>query len=328
MIKLTPIEIERHEFKTVWRGYDPDEVRSFLAQVAHQLTTMIREQEKAEETLELKAQRLAQVEDYEIRLRDALIAASSLAEQSREEARRESELLIKEAELQAERILKEGRQSLHQLLSETQSLKRQRERLSVELRSIVESHLRMLENQEEHLRTAQDRWRDEESEWQSMASSLLNDTPNSESSSQEKGDTLLEARELTLALGTSLGDELLASSPQSQNAVDQEILSPSIPEPLTNRPLSASRLDLSKSSIKGSSLSQKPPSLAPKGLESAKLTLASGEASSEKSGLAKLQQVLSEVPRRVESESDLSEQAENEAQNIANIESTPSQVDS
>ena len=123
MIKLTPIEIERHEFKTVWRGYDPDEVRSFLAQVAHQLTTMIREQEKSEEALELKAQRLAQVEDYEISSTGCFNCGEPLAEQSREEARREAELLIKEAELQADRIVKEGRQSLHQLLSETQSLK-------------------------------------------------------------------------------------------------------------------------------------------------------------------------------------------------------------
>ncbi|MAD61060.1 MAG: hypothetical protein CMH49_06070 [Myxococcales bacterium] len=328
MIKLTPIEIERHEFKTVWRGYDPDEVRSFLAQVAHQLTTMVREQEKSEEALELKAQRLAQVEDYEIRLRDALIAASSLAEQSREEARRESELLIKEAELQAERILKEGRQSLHQLLSETQSLKRQRERLSVELRSIVESHLRMLENQEEHLRTAQEHWRDEEAEWHSMANSLLNDTPSSQPSTQDKGDTLLEARELTLALGNSLGEEFLATSPSKQTPVDQEILSPSIPEPLTNRPLSASRLDLPKTPLKGSSLSLKAPSLDPKGLESAKTSSGLGEASKEKSGLAKLQQVLSEVPRRVEDDSDRSEQTVNEAQTTTDVGTGQSQVDS
>ncbi len=302
MIKLTPIEIERHEFKTVWRGYDPDEVRSFLAQVSHQLTTMIREQEKAEEALELKAQRLAQVEDYEIRLRDALIAASSLAEQNREEARRESELLIKEAELQAERILKEGRQSLHQLLSETQSLKRQRERLSVELRSVVESHLRMLENQEEHLRTAQDRWRNEEAEWQTMSESLFQES-SSQARTQDKGDTLLEARELTLALGNSLGEELLSSSPQIQKQAEQEILTPSIPEPLTSRPLAASRLELPKSNLKSSAVSQPSPTLTPKALDSVKSSPKAGEISNEKSGLAKLQQVLSEVPRRVEPES-------------------------
>ena len=312
MIKLTPIEIERHEFKTVWRGYDPDEVKSFLAQVAHQLTTMIREQEKSEEALELKAQRLAQVEDYEIRLRDALIAASSLAEQSREEARREAELLIKEAELQADRIVKEGRESLHQLLSETQSLKRQRERLSVELRSVVESHLRMLENQE-HLRTAQERWRDEESEWDTMTDSILKNGSSSQPSNADKGDTLLEARELTLALGNSLGEELLASSPQSKTNVSHEILSPSIPEPLTNRPLSASRLDLPKAAAKtGSLASSKSSTLVPKALEVGKISSGSGEASSEKSGLAKLQQVLSEVPRRAESEP--LEQVANEAQ--------------
>ena len=90
--------------------------------------------------------------------------------------------------------------------------------------------------------------------------------------------------------------------------MNHELLSPSIPEPLTNRPLSASRLDLPKTSSKGASLTPKNSTLVPKALEVSKL----GEASGEKSGLAKLQQVLSEVPRRVEPES--LEQVDKEAQ--------------
>ena len=197
MIKLTPIEIERQNFKTVWRGYDPDEVRAFLGQIAHQLTTMIREQEKAEEILEVKAQRLAQVEDYEIRLRDALLAASTLAEQTREEARREAELTIREAEVRAEQLLKDGRQSLQNLMSETHTLKRQRERLSVELRSVVESHLRMLENQEEHLRNAQEKWRTEEDQWRTSTESMLAQKSGEPMNTDGSGAALLEARELT-----------------------------------------------------------------------------------------------------------------------------------
>ena len=159
MTDLTPIEIERQEFKTVWRGYDPTEVRAFLGQIATQLTSLIREQERVAEKLEVNAQRLEQVEDYEARLRDALLAASQLGEQTKDEAQREAELLIKEAELRADQLLQNGRQAQRSLVNETQALKRQRERLSIELRSVVESHLRMLDNQEEHLKVAQERWR-------------------------------------------------------------------------------------------------------------------------------------------------------------------------
>ena len=300
MIKLTPIEIERHDFKVVWRGYDPDEVRAFLGQIAQQLTTLIREQEKAEEVLELKAQRLAQVEDYETRLRDALLAASSLAEQTREEARRESELLIREAEVKADQVLKDGRQTLQSIMSETQALKRQRERLSVELRSIVESHLRMLENQEEHLKVAQGKWKAEEEKWQEMATSLFTPSSSDQIPSNADDDALLEARELTLALGSSMTAEGLADSKAESSTLAQDpLLTPTIPEPLSNRPLSESRLnnkDKKSPSVKLTANATLP------GLTAGQENGVSAENTNEHSGIARLHKVLSEVPRQMEPE--------------------------
>ncbi len=294
MIKLTPIEIERHQFKTVWRGYDPDEVRAFLAQVSHQLTTLVREQEKAEEVLALKAQRLEQVEDYEIRLRDALLAASALAEQTREEAKREAELMVREAEVRADQILKNGRQALQNIMSETQSLKRQRERLNVELRSVVESHLRMLENQEENLKNTQTQWRKEEDQWREMTSSLFQRDDQESLSSAADGDALLEARELTLALGSSLGEEEDSPSTSIDSAESAELLTPSLPEPLTSRPLAESRLAKSENAKVNLSARATLPIARPSSPPEA------GDPSSEHSGLAKLQRVLSEVPRKVD----------------------------
>ena len=306
MIKLTPIEIERHDFKTVWRGYDPDEVRAFLAQIAQQLTALVREQEKAEETLALKAQRLAQVEDYESKLRDALLAASTLAEQTREEARREAELTIREAEVRADQILRDGRQALQSIMSETQTLKRQRERLNVELRSVVESHLRMLENQEENLKSSRARWQDEEEQWQEMASSLFS-RGGDESRSEGEGDALLEARELTLALGSGIGDDELSSSAEtardSRRDHSAEVISPTLPEPLTKRPLVAPRLgdkDKSESSASATPSLNIKPSLSERSTHSTSQTASSDEPSSERSGLMKLQKVLSEVPRKAD----------------------------
>lgn len=279
MIKLTPIEIERHEFKTVWRGYDPIEVRAFLSQISHEITGLLRSQERIQDELEVKAQRLNQVEDYETKLRDALLAASQLAEQTREEARKEAELLVKEAELRADELLKGGRQATRDLHNQIEALKRQRERLSIELRSVVESHLRMLENQEEHLSQSKAHW--DELRDRELAPI---DFDENRSSREDEQDALLEARELTLALGTEFGGadlESALSSTQSKSA----LLTPTLPEPLATSPLGSSRL-------RESALTQNPVSqqeLEPKRDESGDLT----------SGIAKLQRVLSVTPRRV-----------------------------
>ena len=284
MTDLTPIEIERQEFKVVWRGYDPTEVRAFLGQIAHQLTSLVRTQERAAEELELQSQRLRQVEDYEDRLRDALLAASQLGEQTREDARREADLLVREAELRAEQLLQEGHQAQRLLLNETHTLKRQQERLSAELRSVIESHLRVLENQEEHLKSAQQRWEREEREWDQRWSETRGEY-RPERRAEPAPDALSEARELTLTLGAELEVDL--DEPTSARAKPDAVtplLTPSIPEPLTNRSLADSVRPLRATTSK-STLDSKIPS------------------SELGSGVAKLQQVLSATPSRLDSTS-------------------------
>ena len=297
MTDLTPIEIERQGFKTVWRGYDPTEVRAFLGQIAHQLTSLIREQEKVAERLELATQRLDQVEDYEARLRDALLAASQLGEQTKEEAQREAELLVKEAELRAEQLLQNGRQAQRSLVNETQALRRQRERLSIELRSVVESHLRMLDNQEEHLKSAQERWRQEDEEWNQQWGER--DEINYDDHYIGRGklmggdeDALSDARELTLALGTELDGDLKESKEPS-SALSATLLAPSLPEPLAKRPLT-------ERARPPQTLSAPPSS--PDELVNNEKDLSTKESRRPElsSGVAKLQRVLSVTPRRAD----------------------------
>ena len=301
MADLTPIEIERQEFKTVWRGYDPTEVRAFLGQIATQITSLIREQERVAEEFEVKAQRLEQVEDYEARLRDALLAASQLGEQTKEEAQREAELLIKEAELRADQLLQNGRQAQRSLINETQALKRQRERLSIELRSVIESHLRMLDNQEEHLKSAQERWRQEDQEWkqhwgESDDLSYRDSYIGRGELVDDNDDALSEARELTLTLGTELGDDLQKGK-KFESTLNTSILTPSLPEPLAKRPLTESGLNTKRTTRpfpKLSATSEQDDGLSATHSNRQELT----------SSVAKLQQVLSVTPRRADAKTD------------------------
>ena len=194
-MKLTPIEIERHSFRTVWRGYDPDEVQAFLGQIAHQWTQTLTEHQSTQEQVKIQSQRLHQVDFYEEQLRDALLAANQFRENAQEDAQRNAELLLKEAEVRADQILADGRAELRRIQEEVYMLRRQRERLAAELRGIVESHLRMLDNQD-----AQQQ-REEEERLRSNASF--------QSSAVVQGDKTIErAQELTLAFSSELSDEL------------------------------------------------------------------------------------------------------------------------
>ena len=117
-MKLTPIEIERHSFRTVWRGYDPDEVQAFLGQIAHQWTQTLTEHQKTQEQAKVQGQRLHQIDTYEEKLRDALLAATQFRETVEEDARRHTDLLIREAEVRADQVLADGRTELRRIQEE------------------------------------------------------------------------------------------------------------------------------------------------------------------------------------------------------------------
>ena len=250
-MKLSPVDIESHGFKVVWRGYDPDEVRAFLGQVSHELTALLREQQSLIEHSKIQRDRLSQVDDYEARLRDVMLSANKLAESSREDAQREAELIIKEGEIRADQILSEGRSELRRVQEEVHLLKRQKERFLIEIRALVESHLRMLQNHEgAHLESRGDAIRSSEPHERgsvtpdrtSQSTELWGDEPlhalNSYDQSRntregyhphgispqvKQNDAIEQAQELTLALSSDLLSGTAPPLQISPNSLDSDL---------------------------------------------------------------------------------------------------------
>jgi cell division initiation protein len=147
-MKLTPLEIESHQFGTSLRGYDRDEVRAFLSQLSLELTHLLRDHAALQEQVTQQRERLSQTEGYEERLRDAMLAATQLRERSRDDAEREAQVIIREAQLRAEELIARGQSELRELQSDALSLKAQRARAAAELRATLESHLKLLAHYE------------------------------------------------------------------------------------------------------------------------------------------------------------------------------------
>ena len=111
-MRITPLDIQKHRFRSKLRGLDPDEVRAFLASFAEQYEMVLRENGQLREQSALLREQVREHEDRERVLKDTLLAAQAAAEQVRETARREAEVVVKEAELRAERILDVGRERI------------------------------------------------------------------------------------------------------------------------------------------------------------------------------------------------------------------------
>jgi cell division initiation protein len=143
-VKIAPVDIRNQNFKRVVRGADPEEVRIFLGIVADEMEKLIslnRELQQRVDTLEV------QVEEYrkvETTLRDTLLTAERVSSESRENSRKEAELILRDAELRAERILDDTARRASELRREIVELRNQKEVYIARLRSLIETQLKLL----------------------------------------------------------------------------------------------------------------------------------------------------------------------------------------
>lgn len=148
-MKITPLDVRKQEFKRGLRGYDTVEVRMFLDLVAQELESVIRERADLAERVERLEQDLAEFKEKERLLQSALVAAERTAEETRENARREGELAVKDAELSAERLLGDAREDVVRLRSELEDLRIKRKVVLARMKSFLQSQLDILESEME-----------------------------------------------------------------------------------------------------------------------------------------------------------------------------------
>lgn len=147
-MRLTPLDIYQREFsrKNIG-GLDENEVYDFLKKVGREYEGLYAENKAMKD----QNQRLtAQMKDYlelEKTLKQTLISAQKASGELRNNAEKESELIIKEAELHSERILDEARSEAEGIGKEIRELKKQKRMLKVELKTVLESYLSMLNDE-------------------------------------------------------------------------------------------------------------------------------------------------------------------------------------
>ncbi len=143
-MKLTPLDIKKQVFKKIFRGYDPIEIETFLEMVAEEFEALIKERNGlSDEVLKLKTQ-LRDYQEVEKTFKESLMNAQQTINQSRENSKRESDLIIKEAEVRAEKIIENAKMQLIEMKNELMVIKAQKDSFAKRLRHLLESQLELL----------------------------------------------------------------------------------------------------------------------------------------------------------------------------------------
>ena len=144
-MRLTPVDIRQQQFTVkTFRGFDPREVDAFLNDVAEDYEGLLRDNAALREQLHGHEERSRTVTETEKTLKDTLVTTQRLADEMKESAKRDAQLALREASLNAEKLMEEARAEEAKLRVEIQGLKRLRRQLIEELRATVERYDRTL----------------------------------------------------------------------------------------------------------------------------------------------------------------------------------------
>ena len=142
---MTSDDLKNKPFKRSIMGYSIPEVDQFQAQATERISSLIAENEALKRRLvEFKGE-LSSYREREKSLEATLAQTRQISEEVKQNAERESRVVLAEAELQAEKILGQAHSRLAQIHDDISELKRQRAQFEVRLRSLIEAHMKLLD---------------------------------------------------------------------------------------------------------------------------------------------------------------------------------------
>jgi cell division initiation protein len=144
MQSLTPLEIQKQQFSRVLKGYNADEVRAYLSLVAEEIENLLRDVDRLTRENAMLREDLDDHSQRERILKDTLLSAQKVSEEVKANARKEAELIVKDAELLAERVVGQAMSRLSDIERTIQDLKLERASARNKLQATLDTMQQML----------------------------------------------------------------------------------------------------------------------------------------------------------------------------------------
>jgi cell division initiation protein len=143
--RSTPLEIQKREFSRRWKGLDPVEVQTFLADVAEDMESLARENVDLETRIRSLEQENDEHRERERILKQTLLSAQQASEDIRSAARKEGELIVREAQDSAEKLTHNALQRSADIEKAIHELKVHRANFRLQLQGMIELFQQVLD---------------------------------------------------------------------------------------------------------------------------------------------------------------------------------------
>jgi cell division initiation protein len=155
--KITPVDIQHKTFKKALQGYDRHEVDQFLDDVIETLEDEAQHRAALQAEIGDLKERISHFKAMEESLQNTLILAQRTADEVKASAHKEADLIREQARLSADREIAAYNDAISDVRREQQRAIEEAEKAKSELRSLLMTHLALLDGRSNGLKAADDK---------------------------------------------------------------------------------------------------------------------------------------------------------------------------
>jgi len=144
-MNLSPLFIKKQEFEKSMRGYNVEEVRAFLDKISSEMEGLLNQKEQLEGEVERLNREVEEFRQIEKKLQDDIQKTKETSAQTLELAKKQSTLIIKEAEVKASQMIQNAEEKVNALQNAVMHLRGEKDLIIARLRAIVSTQSNLLE---------------------------------------------------------------------------------------------------------------------------------------------------------------------------------------
>jgi cell division initiation protein len=145
-MRLSPLDIQHMEFASSLSGYTKRQVRDFLERVAEAHEELLRENARLTDELHKQSRRVEELQSAEADLKRAVIAAERIGNEMKINAKREAELMLRDAEQRKEHILREAQLRIKEAQADIARLEKERDLFREQFRGMLHAFERSIDH--------------------------------------------------------------------------------------------------------------------------------------------------------------------------------------
>lgn len=147
-MKITPMDITNKEFKKVIRGYSAEEVDEFLDNVAEDYETLYKENSSIKEKMAGLNEKIEHYAKMETTIQNTLLLAQNAAEQSKQTAQKEADIIIKSANEASQRLLDKAHNDVLKINDDYERLKQEFIKFRAKFKNFMNTQVEMFNSLE------------------------------------------------------------------------------------------------------------------------------------------------------------------------------------